>query len=304
MYSTGNEIVDVMRGISITGNIIPAIWYQHITRENGKPHLLAINLLADIVYWYRPTEIRDEQTGAVIGYKKKFAADLLQRSYSDIADFFGCSKVEATRAVIALEQLGIIQRDFRTIVVNGVRCNNVLFIRLLPERLKAISGISDSYQQESAYLSTEKLTGINAKCDTNTKTTTETTSENTQKHKKVSKKAPLKSFDELIDGYTENAELRKALRDYIQMRTAIRKKITNPGLEIAFKKLNKLASTDAEKIAIVEQSVMNSWQGLFPLKVNSTYKQQLQNQPPKDEDNEAVKKARDKWGDLPGFKIV
>ena len=29
-----------------------------------------------------------------------------------------------------------------------------------------------------------------------------------------------------------------------------------------------------------------------------------QNQPPKDEDNEAVKKARDKWGDLPGFKIV
>ena len=29
-----------------------------------------------------------------------------------------------------------------------------------------------------------------------------------------------------------------------------------------------------------------------------------QNQPPKDDDNEAVKKARDKWGDLPGFKIV
>ena len=29
-----------------------------------------------------------------------------------------------------------------------------------------------------------------------------------------------------------------------------------------------------------------------------------QNQPPNDEDNEAVKKARDKWGDLPGFKIV
>ena len=29
-----------------------------------------------------------------------------------------------------------------------------------------------------------------------------------------------------------------------------------------------------------------------------------QNQPPNDDDNEAVKKARDKWGDLPGFKIV
>ena len=86
--------------------------------------------------------------------------------------------------------------------------------------------------------------------------------------KKVSKKAPLKSFDELIDGYTENEELRSALRDYIQMRTAIRKKITNRGLELAFKELDKLARTNAEKVAIVNQSVMNSWQGLFPLKGN------------------------------------
>ena len=86
--------------------------------------------------------------------------------------------------------------------------------------------------------------------------------------KKVSKKAPLKSFDELIDGYTENEELRSALRDYIQMRTAIRKKITNRGLELAFKELDKLARTNAETVAIVNQSVMNSWQGLFPLKGN------------------------------------
>lgn len=29
-----------------------------------------------------------------------------------------------------------------------------------------------------------------------------------------------------------------------------------------------------------------------------------QNQPPKDEDNDSVKKAREKWGNLPGFEIV
>ena len=92
--------------------------------------------------------------------------------------------------------------------------------------------------------------------------------ENNIGNNKESKKAPLKSFDELIDGYTENAELRGALRDYIQMRTAIRKKITNRGLELAFKELDKLASTDVEKVAIINQSIMNSWQGLFPLKNN------------------------------------
>lgn len=95
------------------------------------------------------------------------------------------------------------------------------------------------------------------------------TKESITENNKESKKAPLKSFDELIDGYTENAELRGALRAYIQMRTAIRKKITNRGLELAFKKLDELARTDAEKVAIVDQSVMNSWQGLFPLKDNN-----------------------------------
>ena len=128
------------------------------------------------------------------------------------------------------------------------------------------------------------------------------TKESSTKYKKESKKEARQSFDELIDAYTKNEELRKALREYIQMRTAIRKKITNRGLELAFNTLDKLANNDAEKVAIVNQSIMNSWQGLFALKGNNAYKQQ--NQPPKDEDNEAVKKARDKWGDLPGFKIV
>ena len=51
--TSGNIIVDAMGSINITGNIIPAVWYRTITKENGKPYLLAIVILADIVYWYR-----------------------------------------------------------------------------------------------------------------------------------------------------------------------------------------------------------------------------------------------------------
>lgn len=93
--------------------------------------------------------------------------------------------------------------------------------------------------------------------------------------KKERKKEPRISFDELIDGYTENDELREALRAYIQMRKAIKKQVTNRALELAFKKLDGLARTDAEKTEIVNQSVMNSWQGLFPIKGNG-YSQQPQ----------------------------
>ena len=79
--TSGNVIVDAMGSINISGNIIPAIWYRTITKENGKPYLLAIVILADIVYWYRPSEVRDQGTGQILGWKKKFSEDILRQSY-------------------------------------------------------------------------------------------------------------------------------------------------------------------------------------------------------------------------------
>ena len=87
--SSGNASVDRMGTVSIKGNIIPPEWYKTITRENGKPYLLAISLLADIVYWYRPNEVRDQQSGNVIGWQKRFSGDLLQKSYEQYADYYG-----------------------------------------------------------------------------------------------------------------------------------------------------------------------------------------------------------------------
>ena len=62
---TGNPIVDEVATLNITGNVIPHAWYYTIVNEKGKVNYLAINILADIVYWYRPTEHRDETTLSV-----------------------------------------------------------------------------------------------------------------------------------------------------------------------------------------------------------------------------------------------
>lgn len=70
--TSGNEIVDAMGSINISGNIIPAVWYRTITKENGKPYLLAIVILADIVYWYRPSEVRDQEPDIFLGGKRNF----------------------------------------------------------------------------------------------------------------------------------------------------------------------------------------------------------------------------------------
>ena len=161
-FTTGNSVVDSVGRINISGNVIPMSWYKTIVRETGKPYLEAITILADIVYWYRPTEIRDEQTGLVIEYRKKFKADLLQRSYQQIANMFGISKREATNAIVRLEKLGVIKRVFRTLNINDVVTSNVLFLELIPERLKKLTFGTEP--QETAE-SSQKEIGITFKSE-------------------------------------------------------------------------------------------------------------------------------------------
>ena len=71
---------------------------------------------------------------------------------------------------------------------------------------------------------------------------------------------PLKYFpnDEKLD---------QAFIDYVNMRKKIKKPMTDKAIELAIKKINELSNGDNDKaIAILNQSIMNSWQGLFPLK--------------------------------------
>ena len=89
IVNTGNASVDALAEMNISGNVTPVNWYKTILRENGKLYLLAICVLSEIVYWYRPVEIRDEHSGMTIGYRKKFREDLLQKTYNDFAEQFG-----------------------------------------------------------------------------------------------------------------------------------------------------------------------------------------------------------------------
>lgn len=134
--TSGNQIVDAMGSLNITGNIIPTIWYKTILRENRKPYLLAIAILADIVYWYRPVEMRNLSTGQIEGWKKKFSGDILRQSYQYYADLFGESKKTVKMAIDRLEELCVVRREFRTVNHGeGLVSNNVMYLKLVPERL-------------------------------------------------------------------------------------------------------------------------------------------------------------------------
>lgn len=85
-----------------------------------------------------------------------------------------------------------------------------------------------------------------------------------KKERKTKKQT--KSYDEQIAEYTENEELQDALKAFIQMRSFIKKPMTEYALKLMLKKLDELGNNDTTKIAIINQSITHNWQGIFPLK--------------------------------------
>lgn len=86
------------------------------------------------------------------------------------------------------------------------------------------------------------------------------------KTKKEKPKKQTKSYDEQIAEYTGNEELQNALKAFVQMRSFIKKPMTEYALKLMLKKLDELGNSETTKIAILNQSITHNWQGIFPLK--------------------------------------
>ena len=57
-----------------------------------------------------------------------------------------------------------------------------------------------------------------------------------------------------------------ALNEFIKMRNKNKKKMTDYAIKLLIIELEKLSDNEDTQIAILNQSIMNSWQGVFPLK--------------------------------------
>lgn len=96
------------------------------------------------------------------------------------------------------------------------------------------------------------------------------------KEKNIKKEKPDKSaLDDLIFKYTSNPDLNKAIKDFVDMRKRIKKPLTERALNILFVKLDTSSGgNDSNKIKILENSILNCWQGIFELKPEQKEKTQ------------------------------
>jgi len=140
MVSTNNPIVDEIGRYDFPAYLVAPRWYTAIVRENGKPHFPAIAILADILAWYSPELIYNQQ-GYVVGARARFEGKYLSRNYVEYGEMLNMTKTEVVRAVKHLEDIGVIKRHFYSFKdeASGQKTVNNLMIELKPETLYEIT---------------------------------------------------------------------------------------------------------------------------------------------------------------------
>ena len=78
--------------------------------------------------------------------------------------------------------------------------------------------------------------------------------------------------------YYADPNLEKAFSDFVEMRKKIKKPMSDRAVELAIEKLDKLSGGDTDlAVKIINQSIMYSYQGLFPLKEETKQNTKIHN---------------------------
>ena len=96
----------------------------------------------------------------------------------------------------------------------------------------------------------------------NNKGTTKEQQRNTNKNVKN-----VKNVKEII--YSDVPELNETIIAFIDYRKSIKKPMSDRAITLLLGKLNKMSNSVQEQIEILNQSILNGWQGIFPLKSDS-----------------------------------
>lgn len=91
----------------------------------------------------------------------------------------------------------------------------------------------------------------------------------------INNKKKKKTFDEIIEDYTDNEELKADLKEHLRTRKSKKGTLNNRAIELSLKELDKLANTDTQKIQIVRNAIMRGYSSFWPVK---DYENNFENQ--------------------------
>lgn len=199
-----------------------------------------------------------------------------------LAEFCQCSEAKITKSISKLVKFGYLE----VVSFNGRRREiKSLLSKIRGCLVKSTRQTSKKYEAESEkvrgsiyinniennidnYLKKERKKERNDEQEKNLNNKKQDT-ENLYLEKKSSKKeAPpenQKSFNKIIESYTENKKLQEELKEHLKVRKA-KKALISHAIKLSLERLDEIANSDEEKIEIVKNSIMSGWVKFFPLK--------------------------------------
>ena len=135
----------------------------------------------------------------------------------------------------------------------NIKANNKFSVVTI-EKWAFYQGCEDDYQQQTSQ-------------QTNSKPTTDQQQTNTNKNVKNDKNVKNEK------NYSDIPSLNEAILAFVDFRKKIKKPMTDHAVDLMLGKLDKMSDSADGKIAILNQSILNGWQGIFPLKDGGTHGQ-------------------------------
>lgn len=180
-----------------------------------------------------------------------------------LADWTNSTKQSCIKCLKSLVEKGYITKNEK--IVNGVKFCEYQAVK---PKFMVVNKVEQGSKQSLTRGSKQSLTGDSKQSLPNI-LDNNILDNNILDNNTVSKKerkSKSKSYDEQIAEYTQNEDLQNALKAFLQMRSFIKKPMTEYAFKLMLKKLDEIGKTDDAKIAILNQSITNNWQGIFPLK--------------------------------------
>lgn len=234
-------------------------WIKITTDIFDDEKILLIESLPDsysiIVVWFKLLCLAGKQNNSGVFMMNNRVA------YTDkmLATIFRMKEATVTMALQTFEQFGMVEIIDGVITIpNWGKHQNL-------DQLENRKEFMRNYMKEYRAKQKALTSGDNGKpsCKPNDKPNSKSNVRQAEGEREEDKKKRKKKE---IKVFSDDPELNQAILAFMEFRKSIKKPMTDHAVELLINKLNGLSSYIPEQIEIINQSIVNGWQGVFPLK--------------------------------------